>query len=232
MPLSDVKAITFDAGHTLFKPHPSVGAVYQDVMKHHGLDYPEAELEAGFRRAFSNVVKDKTVLDGEKREWSYWRSIVKESISLLTPQPKDFDALFRDIWNEFANGHRWKPEATAMKTLTELRKRGYQIAVLTNWDSRVHGVLADTRFTPLLDHVFVSSEIGHEKPDREIFAYCETKLAQAPEKILHVGDSLQHDIRGAFASGWNAIRITEGEIETETDYRSIRRLSELLSILP
>lgn len=231
MSLANIRAVTFDAGHTLYHPYPSVGAVYQEVMKGHGLHYPEADLEAGFRRAFSSVSKDQTELDGEKREWSYWHSIVKESISTLSPQPKDFDALFLDLWNEFGKGHRWKPEPTAKETLTQLRKRGYLTAVLSNWDSRVHKVLAETGFAPLLDHVFISSEIGHEKPDRQIFSHCESILDLQPQQILHIGDSLQHDIEGARAAGWNAIRIVDEETHTGNGYRSITRLSELLDFL-
>ncbi|MBK1876592.1 HAD-IA family hydrolase [Pelagicoccus mobilis] len=232
MSFSNIKAITFDAGHTLYHPYPSVGAVYQEVMRQHGLDYPEDQLEEGFRRAFRSVSKDKTVLDGEQREWSYWQSIVKESISHLSPQPSDFDALFLDLWNEFGKGNRWKPESTAKETLTELRKRGYKIAVLSNWDSRVHQVLAETDFTPLLDHVFVSSEIGHEKPDREIFSHCEAKLELTPEQILHIGDSFQHDIEGASAAGWNAIRIVNEEDHSPNGYHSISQLNQLLTLLP
>lgn len=231
MPLSNIKAVTFDAGHTLYHPFPSVGAVYQEVMQNHGLNYPEADLEKGFRRAFSSVHKDKTQLDGEKREWSYWHSIVRHSISELHPQPSDFDALFRDIWDEFGKGHRWKPEPTAKDTLNQLRERGYKTAILSNWDSRIHQVLSETGFAPLLDHVFVSSEIGHEKPDSQIFAHCQSQLALPPEQILHIGDSLQHDIEGATAAGWQAIRISEDANHNGNDYRNITQLSQLLDLL-
>lgn len=231
MPLSQVKAVTFDAAHTLYHPHPSVGAIYREVMQRHGLDYPADALEQGFRQAFRCVAKDATILDGEKREWSYWRSIVATSISHLSPPPADFDRLFEDLWNEFAHGHRWRPEPSALQTLSSLRDRGYRTALLTNWDQRVRQVVAETGFAPHLDHLFVSSEIGHEKPDREIFAHCQAALQLAPEQILHIGDSLQHDIAGAQAAGWHAIRISAEAAQPNAPCRSIQKLSELLDIL-
>lgn len=230
MPLTQIKAVTFDAAHTIYHPHPSVGEIYREVMQGHGLDYPAEDLETGFRRAFRSVAKDTTILDGEKREWSYWHSIVSESISHLSPQPADFEKLFQDLWDEFSNGHRWRPEPTAAETLTELRKRGYRTALLTNWDQRVRRVVAETGFSNSFDHLFVSSEIGHEKPDPEIFAHCQTHLQLEPHQILHIGDSLQHDIEGAQAAGWHAIRIAEEEHES-ANYHSIQTLSELLKIL-
>ncbi len=231
MSFSQIKAVTFDAAHTIYQPHPSVGEIYREVMQQHGLDYPADALQDGFRHAFRNVSKDNAILDGEKREWSYWRSIVAESISHLSPQPDDFDSLFESLWDEFAHGHRWRPEPTARETLIELRARGYQTALLTNWDQRVRTVVAETGFSSHFDHLFISSEIGHEKPAPEIFVHCQTQLQLAPEQILHIGDSLQHDIEGAQAAGWHAIRITEEAEHLGANYQSIQRLSELLEIL-
>ena len=114
--LSAIRAVTFDAGHTLFDPHPSVGGIYREVMLDHGLDYPAEQLEAGFRRAFSTVSKDPFILDGEARELSFWRKIVAVSIEGLEPQPSDFDALFAALWAEFGHGHRWKAVAGAAET--------------------------------------------------------------------------------------------------------------------
>lgn len=231
MLLPQIKAVTFDAAHTIYHPYPSVGEIYREIMQRHGLDYPAVELEAGFRRAFRSVVKDKTILDGERREWSYWHAIVLESISRLTPSPTDFESLFRDLWEEFSHGHRWRPESTASQTLATLRGRGYKTALLTNWDQRVRRVVAETNFNDLFDHLFISSEIGHEKPDPQIFGHCQNTLELAPEQILHIGDSLQHDIVGAQAAGWHAIRITDENMDTKNSYRSIKHLNQLLEIL-
>lgn len=231
MPLSKIKAITFDAAHTLFHPHPSVGDIYREVMQRHGLDIAAEELEAGFRRAFRSVSKDATILDGERREWSYWHAIVAESISHFSPQPCDFETLFADLWDEFSHGHRWRPESTARETILEVRKRGYKTALLTNWDKRVRNVLAETNFAALFDHLFISSEIGHEKPDLAIFLHCQNQLKLAPEQILHIGDSLQHDIEGARAAGWHTLRIGP-ENDRPAGAEGIGQIRDLLRKLP
>ncbi|EDY80591.1 haloacid dehalogenase-like hydrolase, putative [Verrucomicrobiia bacterium DG1235] len=231
MQFSQVKAVTFDAAHTIYHPYPSVGQIYREVMQRHGLDYEATELQAGFRRAFRSVSKDKAIVDGERREWSYWKAIVAESISQLDPQPDDFDSLFQELWDEFSHGHRWKPEASARETISELRKKGYQTALLTNWDSRVRNVVDETDFANLFDHLFISSEIGHEKPDPEIFRHCQTALQLEPPEILHIGDSLQHDIQGAQAAGWQTLRITDEPSHQANGYRHIAKLSELLPLL-
>lgn len=231
MPYSKIKAVTFDAAHTIYHPHPSVGAIYREVMQQHGLDYPADALQAGFRRAFKSVAKDQTILDGEKREWSFWNAIVRESIRELTPQPNDFESLFENLWDEFSHGHRWRPDPNARETLIGLRERGYQTALLTNWDKRVRRVVEETGFSDYFDHLFISSEIGAEKPDAAIFTHSATALGLQPSQILHVGDSYQHDIIGALSAGWRAVRILEEPDRTCKEYPQISSLSELLGLL-
>ena len=225
-----IRAITFDAAHTIFHPHPSVGAIYQEVMLRFGLNYSASELEAGFQGAFTSVAKDETILDSEARERSYWKAIVAASIRRLEPQPDDFVALFDELWEEFALGHRWKVKADTAPLLSELRSRGFIVSLLTNWDSRVHRVIADSQVKGCFDHVFVSSEIGFEKPDPRIFKSVQERLNLRAKQILHVGDSLQHDIEGALSVGWQAIRLLS-EAPPVSRYPSIRSLPELLEIV-
>lgn len=228
-----IRAITFDAAHTLFHPHPSVGAIYREVMVRHGLDFAEADLNAGFRRAFATVSKDKTELDGERREWLYWRNVVSKSIQDLQPQPSDFDTLFHDLWHEFARGRRWRVEPETPSLLQDLRRRGIRLALLTNWDRRVRQVVAESPLRDCFDHLFISSEIGHEKPDPGIFHFAQQALDLPPHQIAHVGDSLQHDIRGARAAGWHAIRIlSESSPPTETSCPAAINLQQLPNRLP
>lgn len=200
-------------------------------MLEHGLDYNLEELEAGFKRAFSNVHKDKTILDGERRERSYWHSVVMESIRTIEPRPSDFETLFNDLWENFSHGERWRPAMGAMEVLVALKKRGYSISLLTNWDSRVRTMLKEKGFNSCFDHLFISSEIGHEKPDQAIFQHVQATLGLATHEILHIGDSLQHDIEGALAASWRAIRITS-EIDTkQNSHPTISELPELLELL-
>lgn len=226
MPLTGKTLITFDAAGTLFHPHPSVGAIYQEIAQQHGLNYGQDDLNRGFVRGFSRISKDESILDGERRERSFWKNVVRVSIEEFDEQPKDFEALFDDMWETFSHGDRWRTSDGARETLQTLRKRGYEIALLTNWDSRVRRVLQENGFHDLFDHLFISSEIGHEKPDREIFLHVEKATGHPPEKILHVGDSIKHDIAGAEAAGWTSILI--GNESPPESIKAIRQLSELI----
>lgn len=220
------KLISFDAGGTLLHPYPSVGAVYQSVLRKHDLDHPVDALNSNFGRAFRQISKDMTILDGEARERSFWQSVVRESIRPFEKQPKDFALLFQDIWIAFSHGDCWRVCPGVHETLDTLKSNGYSLAVLTNWDSRVHRVLKETKLDSYFDHVFVSSEIGVEKPDAAVFKYVENASGHSGSEILHIGDSIKHDIDGATAIGWNALLISydpsvEAAVPVVTEFKQI-----------
>ncbi len=77
---------------------------------------------------------------------------------------------------------------------------------------------------PSVDAVFISCELGWEKPDRRIFDYAQQHLNERPDAILHVGDSATHDRAGALSAGWHCLLIHE--------HGEIRELPQILALLP
>ena len=82
--------------------------------------------------------------------------------------------------------------------------------------------------------VFVSDEIGFEKPDRRFFSKCLHRIHSCPEEVLMVGDSLQADIAGGAKSGLKTCWLNRKKKPNPSgmipDYE-IRGLPELLTLL-
>jgi putative hydrolase of the HAD superfamily len=56
-------------------------------------------------------------------------------------------------------------------------------------------------------HIFISSEIGADKPDPEIYR-CALKLIELkPNEILHVGDDPERDWEAASTAGLSIFRL-------------------------
>ncbi|KOU43568.1 HAD family hydrolase [Streptomyces sp. WM6378] len=88
-------------------------------------------------------------------------------------------------------------------TLAALRARGFALYAMTNMlGSSVPEQTPDV-FRDLLDSVFYSARTGAIKPEREAFAAVEDACGLRPTELLHVGDSLKADVRGAAAAGWH-----------------------------
>ena len=52
--------------------------------------------------------------------------------------------------------------------------------------------------------IFVSTELGAQKPSKRIFEIVQARIKVTPSNILHVGDNPIEDIQGAVHAGWNA----------------------------
>lgn len=225
--LGDIGAVTFDAAGTLFFPNPSVGTIYQEVIADYGLFLDQTDLESSFRTAFRTTVKDQAISSSENRERAYWKSIVAQVIGSITSQPSNFDAIFEALWNEFAKGSRWRLNCDAIEVFDFLENENIPFALLTNWDNRVCSVLSDHGLYNRFSGIFISSEIGFEKPESGIFDFAAKSLGFSPDQMLHVGDHYEQDIQGARSAGWKAVHLSpNGETES-TDCFTLRRLLDL-----
>ncbi len=228
--MQPVRAVTFDAGGTLLYPSPSVGAIYSEVMRDHGLRLDANTLNAAFRRAWKLAHQTPRVGVSEESERDWWRGLVRETLNGLG-EVEDFEKLFDALWHTFAEPRRWALHDGAMETLKGLRERGYRLAVLSNWDQRLRSLLDGMQLSPLVDEVVISSEVGVEKPDPKIFRITEKRLGFAPGEILHVGDSPHHDVNGARNVGWRCVLVTHrkpGGEDAAKEEGEIRSLGELL----
>lgn len=119
--------------------------------------------------------------------------------------------------------------------LKKLRKR-YKLAIITNGPkSQQYTRLKNAKISQYFSYVFVSEEIGYNKPDIKFFEYMFEKLEEKDKtKMLIIGDSLTSDIQGGINAGldtcWYNVDYKENMTTINPNYE-INKLDELLSIL-
>ncbi|MDE7299704.1 MAG: HAD family hydrolase [Lachnospiraceae bacterium] len=94
------------------------------------------------------------------------------------------------------------PELIPM--LSELRKRGILVGLISNCYSEEAVVIRESELFPYFDAVFLSVEQGVEKPDHEIFRRCMDKLSVKAEECLYVGDGGSFELETARELGMTA----------------------------
>lgn len=229
--LTNIKAVTFDAGGTLIHPYPSAGAIYAEILARHRITIQTPALEHLFSSALQKAQSTIRENLDETTEKYYWREIVRDTIGRFCPQKEKFSEVFEDIFDAFACAKRWKAADDAADTLATLKSRGYPLALLSNADKRYRQVFTEMGFDDFFEYMFISSEIGYEKPDWRIFDHVQKYLQVPPESILHVGDSPMRDGRGAAEAGWQYL-ILSPESEADGGPLCISSLSRLLALLP
>jgi putative hydrolase of the HAD superfamily len=87
-------------------------------------------------------------------------------------------------------------------TLTDCN--GYTLAILTNGSGRTQRAkLQNSRLNEKFPegHIFISGEIGVNKPDEQAFHKVLHELHLKPSECLMIGDNPEHDIQGAMGVG-------------------------------
>ena len=133
-------------------------------------------------------------------------------------------------------GHYFLPGAE--EAVDSLHKK-YRLFLASNGTASVQkGRMTSANLYRFFERVFVSQEIGHNKPSKDYFDAC---FAQIPdfdrERAIMVGDSLTSDIRGGINAGLKTVWINPDHVENTTDIHpdyeieSIIELEELLKTL-
>ena len=216
-----IRAVTFDAGGTLLEPSPSVGVVYAQTARAAGFgSFLPNELDVRFQRAWAA----RGAFDYSRSSWAL---LVQSVFEGLTPAAADA-RLFAAIWKRFSEPDTWHVFPDVRPCLTALDSLGLRVAVLSNWDERLHEVLKGVGLANGFEFVLPSVEGPAPKPDSRLFHLASLRLGLPPESILHVGDGWQEDFEGAQAAGFQARWLKRGKFSaTDRELDVVRSLAEL-----
>lgn len=121
----------------------------------------------------------------------------------------------------------------ALEVCEKLSKK-YALYLVTNGTKIVqNGRLNGSPIMKFIKDVFISEEIGFNKPQKEYFDYVLEHIGERDKsKILVVGDSLSSDIAGAMNSGLDSCWVNRNNQKTDVvPTYTICDITELLNIL-
>lgn len=112
----------------------------------------------------------------------------------------------------------------------------YDLYVVTNGIAKIqYKRLDDSELRPFFNDIFVSEEVGYQKPMKEYFDYVFERIpAFEQEKTLIIGDSLNSDIAGGQRADIQTVWLNPTKQEKTAEIKptyEIEQLDELLAIL-
>ena len=203
------KAIFFDAAGTLFHLSGTVGHHYALVASEVGLTLEAHQLDRAFYSAWKKM-PSRAAIDGprENDDKGWWRELVDlvldeaaRSLSEL-----DRDNFFEIAYEHFAESGVWELYPEVPDVLKQLRPR-FQLAVISNFDGRLRFILQHLGISKFFTHVFISSEVGADKPDPEIYRRALKLIGLKSNEVLHVGDDPERDWEATSAAGLSVFRL-------------------------
>ena len=142
-------------------------------------------------------------------------------------------AITRNYEKNLGIGHYFLPGALeAVQALS----RHHRLFLASNGTASVqHSRLTSAGLYPYFEKVFVSQDIGYNKPARDYFEACFRQIPDfCPERAIVVGDSLTSDILGGINAGirtcWVNPAHAPARANIQPDYE-IENLSQLEEVL-
>lgn len=212
------------------------------------LDFHQAE-----RVAISTTLRDFDIEPTEKvlnryhaiNKW-HWEQL---ELGKLT-RPQVLSGRFRMLFDELgvqadpeavtarysenlSQGHWFLPGA---EEALEVLFKKYRLFLASNGTASVQkGRMTSANLYRFFEQVFVSQEIGHNKPSADYFDICFSRIEGFdPEKAMIVGDSLTSDMRGGNNAGIRTCWVNPGhaprnpEIHIDFEIEALAQLPALL----
>jgi 2-haloacid dehalogenase len=164
----------------------------------------------GILTAHEKSVDDATILQlygdfeaaAEQGEYRPYRDVLGSVVQQFGRQ-FGFDPTKREVELLAASLQHWKPWPDTVAALRELKKR-YRLAIISNVDD---DLFAATRpqLEVEIDHVVTAQQAQAYKPSSQIFELALRRIVVPAERILHVAQSVYHDVVPAQALGISAV---------------------------
>jgi putative hydrolase of the HAD superfamily len=233
--------VFFDFGGTLFSYAALAGQAFDLVTRaaaRLGIEAPPAELGGALARASREswaafagqpYYLHRDLFQEAFRRWARALGVEPDQDSLDWMHAHQRGALLE----------RFSLREGCLETLRELRARGLRLSIVSNIDDDyLHPMLARAGLDLVLHHWSSSEEARSCKPDPGFFRYACRKAGCAPEQVLFVGDSPEHDVAGARALGMTTVLIPEvgaeppgkGTSQAGEPHHVIERLPDLLAL--
>lgn len=233
-----IRAIFYDAGHTLVRPRPEFDEVWDFLAHQLGID-----IAAEHRGAFPDVAAffysrlgkegglGAYASDAAARTfWTEYYAFALGDAATDVPREQIVSA-GAALYDWYAEPAQWQPFPEVIDALEAANARGLVQGVVSDWGSDLLPILHAHEITRLMDFVVASAVVGSSKPHRDIFLYALGRVDVAAAETIYVGDSYLADVLGSRAAGLQPILIDRDGTMPAIDAPVVRSLSDVLSVV-
>lgn len=199
---SQFEFLTFDCYGTLINWEEGILRCLRRVLTAHGKDTDdapilqlygdfEARAEQGEYRRYREVLQSVVGQFGEQLGFAPTR----EEVSALPDSLRE-----------------WKPWPDTTAALAQLRSR-FPLAIVSNVDDDLFAA-TQPQLGVQFDQVITAQQAGAYKPSLKIFKLALSRVGVPAQKILHVGQSIYHDVIPAQSLGLATVWVNRPSVRT------------------
>ncbi len=193
MDFSRFTTISFDCYGTLIDWESGILPALRSVLTNHGQSLPDAtilELYGEFEA------------EAESGAYQSYRDVLQSVVRAFADRFQ-FRASSAEICSLHESVHSWPPFPDTIAALRALQKR-YKLAVISNIDN---DLFAETRnhLNVEFEDVITAQQARSYKPSLNNFELALRRIALSPDRLLHAGQSIYHDVVPARSLGISTV---------------------------
>lgn len=220
-----IKAVTFDVtGTLLHHPRPIAQSYLESAQWARLKDCPtEAEFKVAFKSAYKATLLEYPFFRHPRNQW--WKRMLELALQHTgrNYSQEDFERFYLRTYQYYGSHEAYAVYDEVVPLLQFLRRANCVLGVVSNTPVRtIESTLPMLGLHKHFDFFVSAQGFGGFKPDQPIFydALRQSEFWHAemtgdvagiaphceilPEEVLHIGDSLEADFRGARACGFQA----------------------------
>lgn len=192
LPLSRYRYLTFDCYGTLIDWETGIFSALRPILRHHNKNIDDGRLLELYgdleMRAEQPYQSYRDVL----------RSVVRGIGSALGFVPNQAEQ--ESLPESLASWNPWPDTVLSLKNL----KTRYKLAIISNVDDDLFAKTAP-KLGVAFDQLITAEQARCYKPGRKIFELALERIAVDPSHVLHIGQSIYHDVIPAKAFGIDTV---------------------------
>ena len=189
MDFSKFEVLTFDCYGTLIDWESGILSAIKPVLRDNGVVVTDEEILEQYAEFESS---------SEKGAFIRYREILREVVLKFAERHKfKLSAENEDFLADSMK--QWQPFPDSVEALNLLKEK-YKLGILSNADNDLFAY-SNNHLGVKFDFLFTAEEIGSYKPSVKNFEYLISETGIPKDKILHIAQSIYHDIAPANSLG-------------------------------
>lgn len=228
-----VKSVFFDVGSTLMHACPSVAEMFAAVARERGHELSVRDVEP-FMPEVDAYYEREYLRDGDfwcshERAVAIWLDMYR-MLADRTGLSAERDALSLEVHGRYRKGDAWALYDDVVPCLRTLKRCGYRLGVISNWDAELEQLLREVGLLPYFDVVISSAAEGYRKPNPIVFELALEKMGAKASETVHVGDLPEAD-GAASAVGITPVIIDRRDSHADCAMHRVSTLCDLPAVI-
>lgn len=229
-----IKYIWFDLGYTLVysKREKRLQDILLKIDKY--IDISEIEMAYHLTDKFFMREHRGLLCQAKEKFMPLYLEKLLDTLHVELNEMKYLNTLLSMEYTKESSVTEWVAYDSVTSILSALKCNSIKVGLISNWDNTSRSVLKQNNLEDIFHDIIISSEVGYEKPSKEIFTFALNKAKVHPDECLFVGDNYYDDVVGSNKVKMKALLINPyGKIGIEElNYSEIiSNISELLRFL-